>query len=413
MKIFINAIDMQRMTMRGKLALLMVFAMASTSARADSDDTFMPYVRGLYNYDSNLFRLQNDQAAMTQLGTTNTAESYHTFAAGMDMNWRISRQAIKARIEFNRTRYDTYSVLDYDGRDALLQWNWLVGSAAAGDVGITDNAIQGSFANINQPISNLVTVRSGYFHGDVKLDSRWKLKTGVVKTESTNSAASSQILDSTVNTVTAGLQYQTTKGSLIEWASQFSDGKYPNRQIVGLAPVDNGYRQWDHGVITTWAPSGKTKVLGRLNYTQRSYADVPQRDFSGLTGRLAGDWLVTDKTTLELAVYRDIGVVENNTASYSLNQGVDLSADWRATSKLAFNTKFSHVNIDYTGDPGFVLTSAPARQDQLTTLQAGVNYAVLRNTKLGAVLQRGVRNSSQALASYSYNSAMINLRSEF
>ncbi|HUW28404.1 MAG TPA: XrtB/PEP-CTERM-associated polysaccharide biosynthesis outer membrane protein EpsL [Sulfuriferula sp.] len=399
--------------MRGKLALLVVVAVAAAPARADSGDTFTPYVRGLYNYDSNLFRLQNDQAAMTQLGTTNTAESYHTLGAGMNMNWRLSRQAIKGHIEFNRTRYDTYNVLDYDGRDALLQWDWLVGSVASGDVGVTNTSAQGSFANINQPVSNLVTVKSGYFHGDVKLDSRWKLKTGVIKSESTNSAASRQILNSTVDTTTAGLQYRTSKGTLVEWASELSDGKYPNRQIVGTAPVDNGYRQWDHGVITTWAPSGKTKILGRLNYTKRSYADVPQRDFSGFTGRLAGDWSVTDKTLLELALYRNIGVVEDNTASYSLNQGVDLSANWRATSKLAFRTKLSYINIDYTGDPGFVLTAAPARQDKLTTLQAGLNYAVLRNTKLGLILEHGVRNSNQALASYRYNSAMINLRSEF
>lgn len=399
--------------MKGKLALLVVVAVAAVPAHADPEDTFTPYVRGLYNYDSNLFRLENDQAAINQLGTSNKAESYQTLGAGMDMNWRISRQAIKGHVEVNRTHYNTYNVLDYDGRDALLQWDWLVGSVASGDVGVTDTSTQGSFANINQPVSNLVTQRSGYFHGDVKLDSRWKLKTGVVRSELNNSAASRQILNSTVDTTSAGLQYQTSKGTLVEWASQLSNGKYPNRQIVGMAPVDNGYRQWDHGVITTWEPSGKTKLLGRLNYTRRSYADVPQRDFSGFTGRVAGDWSITDKTLLELALYRDIGVVEENTASYSLNQGVDLSANWRATSKLAFRTKLSYLNIDYSGDPGFVLAAAPARRDKLTTLQAGLNYAVLRNTKLGLILEHGVRNSNQALASYRYNSAMINLRSEF
>ncbi|WP_413436925.1 XrtB/PEP-CTERM-associated polysaccharide biosynthesis outer membrane protein EpsL [Sulfuriferula sp. GW1] len=399
--------------MRGKLALLVMVAVTTVPARADSEDTFTPYLRGVYNYDSNLFRLENDQAAINQLGTTNKAESYQTLGAGMNMNWRLSRQAIKGHIEVNRTHYNTYNVLDYDGRDALLQWDWLLGSIASGDLGITDTSTQGSFANINQPISNLVTMRSGYFHGDVKLDSRWKLKTGVVRSELNNSAASRKILNATVDTTTAGLQYQTPKGTLIEWASQVSNGKYPNRQIVGLAPVDNGYRQWDHGVITTWEPTGKTKLLGRLNYTRRTYADVPQRDFSGFTGRVAGDWSVTDKTLLELALYRDIGAVDENTASYSLNQGADLSANWRATSKLAFRTKLSYVNIDYSGDPGFVLTSAPARRDKLTTLQAGVDYAVLRNTKLGLVLEHGVRNSNQALASYRYNSAMVSLRSEF
>jgi hypothetical protein len=43
-------------------------------------------------YNSNLFLLPNEQAALATLGTTSTAESYQTYAAGVKMNWKLGRQ---------------------------------------------------------------------------------------------------------------------------------------------------------------------------------------------------------------------------------------------------------------------------------------------------------------------------------
>ncbi|KVW94974.1 hypothetical protein ABW22_11080 [Thiobacillus denitrificans] len=370
-------------------------------------------MRGLYGYDSNLFRLQNDQEANAVLGTTDTAESYHTLAAGMDMNLRLSRQAIKAHAEFNQTWFSKYNMLDYDGHDAYLKWDWLVGSAAKGDVGISETLTQASYANVKQPVSNLIRTRRTFFRGAIKLDNPWQVKFGADRTKTNNNASIQQVQDATVDTVNAGVQYSSRKGSTVELISQRSDGQYPNRQIVGLSLVDNDYRQWDNGVAVAWAPTGKTQVAGKLNYTQRSYADMPQRNFSGLTGLVAMDWTVTGQTTLRASVHRDIGALENNTASYTLNQGIAFGADWKPTAKLAFNTQLRYDDIDYAGDPGFVQSTAQAREDRLSTVQAGVEYSVLRNTMLGLVLKRGVRDSSEALSSYVYNSALINLRSEF
>jgi hypothetical protein len=258
-----------------------------------------------------------------------------------------------------------------------------------------------------------LTTRQAFAHAGVKLALPWQLNLGVVRTTKGNSAGNQKALNSTENKYSSGIQYQTQKGTLLEFNSQYTEGRYPNRQIVGAAPVDNGYRQYDNGVATTWSPTVKTKLKGELNYTQRRYADVPQRDFSGATGRLATDWMVTDKTTLGLVFYRDIGVVENNTASYSVNRGVTLSADWRPTVKLSFKARAIRERQTYAGDPGFVLTSAPTRQDEVTNFQLETSYKVLHKTQLGLLLQQGVRHSNQALAGYSFNSALISWRSEF
>ena len=146
------------------LALLVVLGMMSSPARAeDNEDTFTPYVRGLYGYDSNLFRLQDDQEANAVLGTTDTSESFYTLAAGMDVNLRVSRQVIRAHAEYNQTWFNQYRLLDYDGRDAYLKWDWLVGRVATGDVGIAEMLTQASYTNVKKPVSNLIRTRQRFF----------------------------------------------------------------------------------------------------------------------------------------------------------------------------------------------------------------------------------------------------------
>ena len=389
------------------------WAQEDINAQTEPLDTFRPYVRADYAYDSNLFRLENDDQARALLGTSDKSATYHTLAAGMDVDWRISRQVLKGRLEVNQTRFDTYKKLDYSGHTGLLQWNWLIGKFATGDLGVNETKTLASFNDIQNSTQSLVTTRQAYAHAGIKLALPWQLNLGLVRTTTSNSANSQQSLNYNENKYTAGIQYQTEKGTLLEFNSQYSEGQYPNRQIIGAAPVDNGYRQYDNGVATLWSPGVKTKLKGELNYTQRRYADVPQRDFSGVTGRLATDWMVTEKTTLGLVLYRDIGVVENNTASYSINRGVTLSAAWRPTVKLSFKARAIRERQTYAGDPGFVLTSAPTRQDDVTNFQLETSYKVLRKTKLGLLLQHGVRQSNQALAGYRFNSALISLHSEF
>ena len=395
------------------LSLSSAWAQEEATNSKEPLDTFRPYVRADYGYDSNLFRLENDDQARALLGTTDKSETYHTLAAGMNVDWRLSRQVVKAKMEANQTRYDTYKQLDYSGHAGLLQWDWLTGKYAKGDVGASETKTQANFSDIQSPTKNLLTTRQAYAHSGIKLALPWQWNLGFVRTTTSNSADSQKTLNYNENKYSTGLQYVTDKGMAIEASSQYSEGKYPNRQIVGAAPVDNGYRQYDNGLSTVWAPSFKTTLKAQINYTQRRYADVPQRNFSGVTGKATTDWAVTEKTNLNLSIYRDIGVVENNTASYTLNRGAELNAHWRPTMKLAFHARALRERQSYEGDPGFILTSAPTREDNITDYQLETRYQVLRKTKLGLVLEHGVRHSNQALAGYHFSSAMLNVRSEF
>lgn len=388
-------------------------AWADTSTRVEEPETFSPYVRGQYGYDSNRFRINSEHQALAVLGRTRRAESFYTLAAGMDANLTFSRQTVSAHAELSRTKFNTYSALDYDGRDLLLKWNWLAGSRLTGNVGVAERLTEASYANVRQPVSNLVRTRRGFFQGALQVGSPWQVLFGMDRIQTNNDAIEQRTQNATTDSASTGVQYETAKGSTLALMSRYTNGSYPNRQLIGAAEVNNDYRQWDNGIVLGWAPSGKTKVAGTLNYTRRSYSDVPQRDFSGLTGLLSMDWTVTGKTTLKAEVHRDIGAIDNTTASYTVNDGIAVGADWKPTAKLTLNTRLRYDSIDFSGDPAFALAGRSAREDSLTTLQAGMQYAVLRNTQLGLLLQRGDRRSSEALSGYDYNSAYITVRSQF
>jgi len=393
-------------------------AWAADTTEQGPDETFMPYVRALYGYDSNLFRLQNDQEAQAVLGTSSTAESYLTLGAGMDANLKMSRQTIQAHVELNQTRFNTYGQLDNDGHDAYLKWAWKIGSRATGDVGVADTLKQASYTNVKQPVKNQIRTRRGTLNGAIQLAYPWQAQFGMESVRTSNDAAAQLPQDATVDALKAGLQYRSDKGSTVAWVSRRSEGRYPNRQLIGVLAVDNDYQQWDNGVAAVWKLSEKTSLTGKLNFTQRGYTDVPQRDFSGFTGLLSLGWNATEKTTLNASTYRDIdaiesSAIENTTASYALNQGVAVDADWKPTAKLTFSTRLSHDHVAYAGDPGFVLSTQAVREDRLTMAQAGLQYNVRSNTQIGLILRRGVRHSNEALESYRYNSAMINVSSHF
>lgn len=403
--------------------LTMLGMVASPAWAADTieqgpGETFMPYVRALYGYDSNLFRLQNDQEAQAVLGTSSTAESYLTLGAGMDANLKLSRQTIQAHAELNQTRFNTYGQLDNDSHDVSLKWAWKIGSRVTGDVGVADTLKQASYTNVKQPVKNQIRTRRGSLNGAIQLAYPWQVQFGMESVRTSNDAAAQLPQDATVDALKAGLQYRSDKGSTVAWVSRHSEGRYPNRQLIGVVAVDNDYQQWDNGVAAVWKLSEKTSMTGKLNFTQRGYTDVPQRDFSGLTGLLSLGWNATEKTMLNASTYRDIdaiesSAIENTTASYALNQGVAVGADWKPTAKLTFSTRLSHDHIAYAGDPGFVLSTQAVREDRLTMAQAGFQYNVRSNTQIGLILRRGVRHSNEALESYRYNSAMINVSSHF
>jgi exopolysaccharide biosynthesis operon protein EpsL len=387
-----------------KTILVISLMSASTLAHADLNNTFSPYIGAMTAYNSNLFLLQNDQAALSTLGTTDMSETYQAYSAGVNMNWQLSRQLISGRAEVSQVDFNTYKTMNYTGHDLALKWDWLIDSIVQGDTGVSETLTLAPFLYTKQPIANLLTTRKAFINSYIKLDNRWLLKLGADITRKTNSIASQQNNDIDIDSYNAGFRYLTPKGSKFDFNSMISNGNYPS-QPTSI----HTYTQYDNGISFEWAVTGKTSLHGKINYTQRDYANSTQNNYSGVTGRIAADWLVTSKTTLNLSVYRDLNSFIVHTASYDSNydltQGVSIQATWLATNKITTNLTGKRETIDFQ--------STPTRTDELTTGTLDVSYQLFRKTKIDLIAERGVRHSNIDFNSYRYNSFTLNLNNAF
>jgi exopolysaccharide biosynthesis operon protein EpsL len=372
----------------------------SAIAHADLSNTFSPYVSAATAYNSNLFLLQNDQAALATLGTTDMAETYQVYAAGVNMNWQLSRQVISGHAEISQVNFNTYKTMDYTGHDLALKWDWLVDSILQGDVGVSDKLTLAPFLYTKKPIANLLTTRKAFVNSFIKLNNRWQVKLGADTTHNTNSDSTQQNNDLTINSYNAGFRYITPKGSTFDFLSKVSNGNYPEQATTLLT-----YTQYDNGVTFNWIATGKTKINGKINYTKRDYPNAQQNNYAGVTGRIAADWFITSKTTLNLALYRDLNSYITSTSSYDTTQGISAQATWLATSKLSATLLGKHEIIDYL--------STPARKDELTIASLDLGYQLFRKTKIDLIAERGVRHSDAPLNSYRYNSVTLGLNNAF
>jgi len=194
---------------------------------------------------------------------------------------------------------------------------------------------------------------------------------------------------------------------------KYSEGDYPNRQVVPGGTVDNNFKEYEASAVAHWAVTGKSGLDGRLGYTSRRHDQVTQRDFDGVTGKLAYDWFVAAKTILNFSVWREIRSIEDVSASYVLSEGWGIGPSWAPTSKLVFQAKYVREDRDYRGDPGFVLAGTAPREDTFRGLNLAAGYSPRRNIELGVAIETGDRSSNTAGRDYDYNAVSANARLRF
>jgi exopolysaccharide biosynthesis operon protein EpsL len=371
------------------------------SALAAPEDAIRPYASYSVTRDSNLFRLQDNPES----------DVLKRLEAGVDIDLPISRQHLLARANVSNTRFNRFSDLGYDGRDLLGQWNWQLGNLWSGDLGYSNTRTLASFADIQQRLQNVRTQQRAFADASYRLHPDWRVSAGTSRYDLTNSAGSQNYLDRTEDAAELGLQYISPTSSTVGLQLKRIDGNLPNRELISSILYDNSYRQTELNATANWAFSGNSRFTGRLGYTRRKHAQVAERDFSGIAGRLGMNWVMAGKTTVDAAVWREVGAVEGGSSSYVLSSGASLAPSWAATSKLTVQGRISYQKYDYQGDPRFI--NVQLRKDTVRTLAVGAFYAPWRSTRLGLNFQTDRRDSNTAQADYRANSVTASVRVEF
>jgi exopolysaccharide biosynthesis operon protein EpsL len=367
-------------------------------------------VFGGVTYDSNPFRLSDSTDPQTAIGSTSKSDTVYRAGAGLKADLPFSRQRVLLDLQAANVNYHTFDVLDHTEYRASGAWNWQAGDQWGGAVGYSQRQFLANLADIQAPVKDRITENRAFAGGGFRFTPRWRLRGALDWIKWDHSDPTRDTLDASIPSATIGLDYVTPLGNSVGVQTRYSVGDYPNRQVVAGSQVDNSYTELESSAVMRWTFTSKSIFDARAGYTSRRQDQVPQRDFDGFTGRASYDWLIGAKTLLDFSVWREIRSTEDVSASYILSEGWSIGPAWSPTSKMVLQAKYIREDRDYKGDPGFVLSGGPPREDTFRGVSLTFGYTPRRNIQLSLSAEGGDRESNVLGADYDYSAVSANVR---
>lgn len=371
------------------------------------------YVFGGMDRDSNLFRLSDTANVQSVLGTTEKSDTVVRAGVGLKADLPISRQRLLFDLRGEQLDYRRFDLLDHSEYRGSGTWRWAAGNRWSGEIGAGSRRFLANLGELQAPVKDLVTENRVFAGGGYLLTPRWKVRGLLDWTDWEHSEPTREALDARVAGATVGLDYVTPPGNFIGGQVRLSEGDYPNRQPVAGSLVSNQYQEVESSAVLHWIVTGKSTFDARVGYTSRRHDEVSQRDFDGATGRLNYDWFVAAKTLLNFSVWRELRSAEDISASYVVSEGWGLGPAWAPTSKLVFQAKYIREDRDYRGDPNFVASGAPPRDDTFRGVSLTAGYAPRRNLQFLLGAESGERESNLVGVDYDYTVVSANARVSF
>ena len=410
--------------------LIALTLLPAVPALAKEGDTLRPFVSFGQFYDSNLFRLAGNESPGTQRD-----DRYGVLSAGINVDWKQSRQQIVANVTKTLVRYDRNTFLDFTGDDLQATWNWSFGNHLSGNLGASRSLSQSSFADIGL-VNNQVTNERRYGRAEWEFHPRWRVGGGLEEVDGTNSAPSQASQDFQQQARDIVLSYRTPKGSNLRAQVRRTDAKFPNAQVLSCLLVscfppypflptevaDNSFKQTEYSLLGDWNFSSKLTLRSQVGWVDRQYengrrGDFPsftqfkQRpNFGGLTGRVSADWYATSKTLLSVSAYQEPGGASDINASSVLRRGMGVNGAWLIREKWRLNAGTTFENRDFKGDPG---TTLPQRNDDTLGASLSLSYTPIRAVSMNVGVSAGRRDSNISVEDYKFHSLFASVRADF
>ncbi len=388
---------------------LMLTLLAAASAMtgtldAAPFDVFRPYVSAAVVYDDNLFRVSDDEEALAQLGTTKKSDTIRTAGAGFDVDVPVSRQRFVLQANADRNYYKHFSKLDHTAGKGKADWHWRAGNQWDGLLRYVYVRKLADFTEQRIRTKDMITRQRAEARASYQFHPRWQLTGSGGWTESDHDEELRERLDRTKVFGELQLDYVSRAHNRVGTWVRVIDADFPNRELDPDAPVpvDNSFRDTILGMAVRWQATGHSILKGRAGYQQRDYDQVSDRDFNGWTGRLTYNWLVSDKTEVEISLWRDLDAVQEDIASFVDERGVGAKVTWSPTEKLTLEGGGRYEKRDHDGNPGLTVTNRNARKDDVYAGEASIAYEPLRNVRLSLGGRAGQRDSNRPNSEYDF-----------
>lgn len=386
-----------------------------TDAVALWDDKLELFVAETVSRDSNVFRIPDSADPVAVVGSSSKGDTYYTTSPGFNLDVPVSRQRFVGGVKWNYTRYNRFTVLDFDGHEGRAVWQWQVGNDLAGQLGYTETLALASLANSRAGIlsgtPNSLQTRREFFNAAYLLTPRWRLRGEASRLKQANSLPELRVNDIVIDGGDFGVNYVTPLKNQVGLGVRVEEGRFPNRQVVAGSPFDNAYQQLIVDVVTDWTMTGHSRLSARAGWVSRRHEQVPQRDFEGTSFHAAYDWQPTGKLTLNAIARREISPLDDTYSTFVLLTGIALNPTLKLTDKTNLAATLEYSEREYLSAPGLLL--AQPRTDQVRTAALKASYRPLRRVTLEMTVLRETRSSTVAFGDYAANVVNVSARIGF
>jgi exopolysaccharide biosynthesis operon protein EpsL len=406
-----------QLTQKITLCLASVLLLPALHVRAQDAAKVTPFVEETLTNDDNVFRVSKDVDPATVTGSRSRADTYRTTSFGLSADVPVSLQRLVGSLTFNSTRYQRFSGLDFNGHDLRGSWLWQVGKDLRGEVGLSDTYSLASFAQLLSTTPDELRVRQEFVNGTWMVTPYWRLRAAGDRLEQRNSAPATLFNDVTNDGVEAALSRVSKAGNSIGFSTRVESGKFPTAERfttpLSTTLIDNAYRQYAAGLTLDWTVTGVSRLVARADHVSRRYDQLPQRNFTGQTGRIELTWTPTGKMTLIAIAQRDISPYEFTRSSLVLLKGFGLRPAWHVTPKIDLSADLEAVTRSYVADPAQALGLTGQRDDRVRSMSALFSYHPVPRIGVQASLLHETRSSNAAFGDYAANVAWLNARFAF
>ncbi len=353
--------------------------------------------------DSNVFRSPE---------ATRRSDTYGVTTLGVKLDKRYSLQRIELDVYAQDYRYQDFSELDFTGLNYDAAWRWSVtpklrGNLTADRREFVDNTADvlvgpGGVGSVNRRTESSLGLDAEY-----ELGAAWRLLGGAFQRDLENTRNTAEA-DSTVTGAELGAGYVWRSGNTVAYRLREGDGKYRGQVGAGL-PQD--FTDTEHEFRFQWTPTGQSTVQGRLAHLDREHTSAPDRDFSGLTGRVNANWVLTGKTQIDAGYIRELSSYQTTSTNYYEGDRLYISPVWKPTAKTALRLRFEEGSRNYKGAP--VGQVASGRRDKTSLASLSMEWEALRALTVAATVQSDRRTSNTAGADYRANSVGLSALFKF
>ncbi len=330
----------------------------------------------------------DDNFLRSAANAAKSGERITTQSLGLQVKVPASRQSFELDAGISSNNHQAFTNFDYLAQNYRASMLWTASSALQGSLSTSRaDTLNSAGDSLDPTLRNKNTTVNTNADLVYLLGGPWQLNAGLGTSASINErAVIGQNTETRANTARLGFTYSSSPGNVWSYSSSRSNG-------VSVAD----FQGTGHSVSLQCTPSGNLAWRFGVNYSDQTYASVPQNNSSGYGGSIGANWRLSGKVNLGADLQRASTAYVSATATSAVTDSFSLTPNWEISSKSAVRLRYKYaVRMDQGSPSG----ATSGRSDTTQDLSLAYTWTPRQFASLSTSLSHAQRASSAVNQDY-------------